>query len=249
MRPYFEDKGITIYHGDCREVLPSLEPESVTLLWTDPPYGHANQDGDLQSSRVGVKGGRQRPAEAIANDSMADMRSVVDAALSLSVRLLRPDSCCCCCCCCGGGPRPTFAWVADRMDRDGLAFFHAVIWDKSARGNGLGWRFRRNYEMVMVAHRTGGKLAWANDDVAVPNIMRTPPVPNDFHPTTKPESLPASFIKLTTLPNDLVLDPFLGSGTVLAAAKAEGRRGIGIELNERYCEIAAERLSQEVLAL
>ena len=133
------------------------------------------------------------------------------------------------------------------MDRSGLSFFHAVIWDKSARGNGLGWRFRRNYEMVMVAHRSGGKLAWANDDIAVPNIMRTPPVANEFHPTTKPESLPAAFVKLTTLPNDLVLDPFMGSGTTLAAAKAEGRRAIGIEIEEKYAEIAAERLSQEVL--
>ena len=247
-KPYYDDgKGIVIYHGDCRDVLPSLEPESVTLLWTDPPYGHSNQDGDLQSSRVGVKGGRQRPAEAIQNDGMVNMRTVVDAALTLAVPLLRAD--CCCCCCCGGGPRPTFAWVANRMDEKGLSFFHSVIWDKSARGNGLGWRFRRNHEMMMVAHRTGGKLAWADDSLAVPNIFRTPPVPNDYHPTTKPESLPGWFVKLTTLPNDLVLDPFMGSGTTLKAAKAEGRRAIGIEIEERYCEIAAERLSQEVLAL
>jgi len=250
MTPYYDHGGIQIFLGDCREILPTLEPESVTLLWTDPPYGHGNQDGDLQSSRVGVKGGRQRAALSIQNDSADEMRAVVDGMLRLSVPLLRPDSCCCCCCCCGGGgPRPTFAWVANRMDTDGLQFFHSVIWDKSARGNGLGWRFRRNHEMVMVAHRAGGKLAWADNDVAVPNIFRTPPVPNEFHPTTKPVSLPGWFVKLTTNPGDLVLDPFLGSGTTLVAAKAEGRRAIGIEIEERYAEIAAKRLSQEVLDL
>jgi DNA modification methylase len=63
VKPYYEHGGITIYHGDCREVLPTIAPESVTLLWTDPPYGHGNMDGDLQSRRVGVKGARQRRAE------------------------------------------------------------------------------------------------------------------------------------------------------------------------------------------
>lgn len=70
MKPYYEHGGITIYNGDCREVLPTLEPQSVRLLWTDPPYGHGNQDGDLQAARVrdNVKGARKREAVAIAND-------------------------------------------------------------------------------------------------------------------------------------------------------------------------------------
>ena len=249
MKPYYEHGGITIWHGDCREVLPIIAPASVTLLWTDPPYGHSNNDGDLQSARVGIKGARQQAVIPIKNDDPDSMRSVVDAALRLSTPLLRPDCCCCCCCTGGGGPRPTFAWVAERMDRDGLAFFHSVIWDKSGRGNGLGWRFRRNYEMVMVAHRKGGKLAWADDAVAVPNIQRDMPVGDRQHPNEKPLELVHKFIHWTTQPDDLVLDPFMGSGTTLRAAKDLGRRAIGIEIEEKYCEIAARRLEQEVLAL
>lgn len=250
MTPYYEADGITIYHGDCREILPTLEPESVTLLWTDPPYGHFNQDGDLQSARIGVRGGRQRAAVAIANDSPASMREVVDGALGLAVPLLRADCCCCCCCCCGGGgPSPTFAWVAQRMDREGLSFFHALIWDKTARGHGMGWRFRRDYEMVMVSHRSGGRLAWRPEAPAVSNIIRSHPEPNIHHPTTKPLALVRSFIDWTTEPGDLVLDPFMGGGTTLVAAKNLGRRAIGIEIEERYCEIAAKRLSQQVLDL
>jgi site-specific DNA-methyltransferase (adenine-specific) len=249
MRPYYEQDGITIYHGDCRDVLPRLERGSVTLLWSDPPYGHSNNSGDLQASRVGIKGARQAPVVAIANDSEDSMREVVDAALRLAVLVLRGDCCCCCCCCCGGGPRPTFAWLAERMDQNGLVFFHSVIWDKSARGDGLGWRFRRNHEMVMVAHRLGGKLAWADEAKAIPNVMRDMPVFSRQHPNEKPESLVAGFITATTKVGELVLDPFMGSGTTLVAAKRLGRRAIGIELEERYCEIAVKRLQQGALPM
>src|SRR5262245_55177116 len=102
-------------------MLPMLVPESVTLLWTDPPYGHANQNGDLQAARVGVRGARQAGPVKIINDTAEEMRETVDAALKLSVPLLKRD-CCCCCCCGGGGPSPTFAWMAERMDRGGLSF-------------------------------------------------------------------------------------------------------------------------------
>jgi site-specific DNA-methyltransferase (adenine-specific) len=247
--PYYDDgNGIVIYHGDCREILPELEEESVTLLWTDPPYGHGNMDGDLQSARIGVKGGRQAAPEPIDNDGPVEMREVVDAALLVAVPLLRRDYCCCCCCC-GGGPKPTFAWLAERMDRSGLSFFHSVIWDKTARGPGMGWRFRRDHEMVMVAHRAGGKLAWPDADMAVSNIFRNQPPIQRQHPNEKPLSLVEQFILLTTHERDLVLDPFMGSGTTLRAAKDLGRKCIGIELEEKYCEIAVRRLGQEVLAL
>lgn len=190
-----------------------------------------------------------RPVKAIANDSADAMREVVGEALKLSTPLLKRDECCCCCCCSGGGgPNVTFAWLAHRLDSEGLQFFHAVVWDKSGRGNGLGWRFRRNYEFVMVAHRNGGKLAWSDQDAATPNIVFVQPTDNVFHPTEKPVVLVSYFIELTTGEGDLILDPFMGSGTTLRAAKDLGRRAIGIELEERYCETAANRLAQGVLA-
>jgi site-specific DNA-methyltransferase (adenine-specific) len=250
VKPYFQDSAVTIYHGDCREVMASLPDASVDLLWTDPPYGHGNQDGDLQSARIGVKGARQKKAERIANDGPDAMRAVFDAMLIQAARLLRPDCCCCCCCCGGGGgPRPTFAWVAERMDREGLSFFHSVIWDKTGRGPGMGWRFRRDHEMVMVAHRAGGRLAWREDADATSNIMRFSPPTKRDHPNEKPLDLVLQFIGLTTPDTGMVMDPFMGSGTTLRAAKDLGRRAIGIELEERYCEIAAKRMGQEVLNL
>jgi len=251
MKPYWssEKHGLALYHGDCLEVMPALGEASVALLWTDPPYGHNNLDGDLQAVRVrdSVKGARRRACEPIANDGAADMREVVDAALKRAVPLLRPDCCCCCCCCCGGGgPKPTFAWTAERMDREGLDFFHAVVWDKSRRGNGMGWRYRRNYEFVMVAHRTGGSLAWADGDVAVPNVVDIAPPRDRLHPNEKPVELVEHFIRLHTLRGERVLDPFLGSGTTLVACYRLGRSGVGIEISEEYCELAARRLEQEI---
>lgn len=248
MKPYYDHAGITIYHGDCREVLPGIEAGSVRLLWTDPPYGHSNQDGDLQAARVrdGVNGARKKPVVPIANDDAVSMRLVVDQALSAALHTLKTD-CCCCCCAGGGGPNVTFAWLASRMDTSGLQFFHAVVWDKSGRGHGLGWRFRRDYEFVMVAHAKGGKLSWSADEPAVPNIRFVMPTDNALHPTEKPIELVSWFINLTTQTDELILDPFMGSGTTLRAAKDLGRRAIGIEIEERYCEIAANRLAQEVL--
>lgn len=252
LTPYYEDtkSGITIYNADCRLVLPNIAPKSVRLLWTDPPYGHGNQDGDLQAARVrdNVKGARKKKAEIIANDTGDAMREVVDEALTLATPLLIDDCCCCCCCCAGGGgPNVTFAWLANRMDSFGLQFFHAVVWDKSGRGHGMGWRFRRNYEFVMVGHRTGGKLAWKDQETAVPNIVFIQPTDNVFHSTEKPVPLVAYFIELTTQPGEMILDPFMGSGTTLVAAKEAGRPAIGIELDERHCETAAKRLEQQVL--
>lgn len=246
MKPYYEKDGITIYHGDCREILPTLERESVDMIWTDPPYGHSNGDGDLAASRIGVDGGRKAALDKIQNDDHAAWEKLIPDFLGLAAQILKPD-CCCCCCCGGGGPSPSFARVALWMDTAPLSFFHAVVWDKSARGNGLGWRYRRNYEFIMVAHLRGGKLAWADEGIAVPNIVRTAPEPNVLHPTTKPVSLVGRFIEWHTRSGDLVLDPFMGSGTTLDAAKLMGRRAIGIEIEEKYCEIAVRRLAQEVL--
>lgn len=255
LTPYYERDGIVIYHGDCLEILPLLPSESADIVWTDPPYGHNNNDGDLIHRREAALGllpsGATPPqARPIANDGPEEMRAVVDAALKQCARILKRD-CCCCCCCGGGGPRPTFAWLAERMDREGLSFFHSVVWDKG--GLGMGWRYRRNHEMVMVAHRRGGTLKWEwkGKGPETANVVRIGKVipREDDHPTPKPEALIAHFLRLHGKTGDVVLDPFMGHGPTLRVAKDMGMRAIGIEIEERYCEIAAKRLAQQVLPL
>ena len=231
----------TLHCGDCRDIMASMPPESVDMIWTDPPYGHSNHDGDLNDR---LNEHRGIASEPIANDSPELMREVVDAMLAEAARVLKHDSCCCCCCCCGGGgPRPTFAWLAERMDRQGLSFFHSIIWDKL--NPGLGWRYRRRHEMVMVSHRAGGGLLWADDNIATPNIVKLFPPRERQHPNEKPVGLPLHFIEHHSPPNSLILDPFAGSGTTGVAALRTGRRFVGIEIDPHWFDVACKRLEQE----
>jgi DNA modification methylase len=234
-----------IIQGDCLEVLKGLPDGSVDMVWTDPPYGHGNMDGDLQAARVRdkVSGGRVAAVEPIANDSPEEFRQVFDGMITEVARVLKPD-CCCCCCCCGGGPQPTFAWTSLRLDDNGMQFFHAVIWDKSGRGNGMGWRYRRNYEFVMVAHRRSGRLLWSNTDIATPNIVRFMPVIKRTHPNEKPVEMVKHFLKLHAKPGSIILDPFCGSGSTLVACVEMGLPYIGIELDPGYCAIARRRIAE-----
>jgi site-specific DNA-methyltransferase (adenine-specific) len=233
-----------LYLGDCIQVMQNMKPESVDMIWTDPPYGHSNADGDFLSRRDEIMGdGIKTKAVAIQNDDGDSMRSVVDSMLNEAVRVLKSDCCCCCCCCCGGGgPSPTFAWVANRMDSSGLSFFHSVIWDKA--NPGIGWRYRRQHEMVMVAHRQGGSLAWSGNIDALPNVIRISKPRDEFHPNIKPVSLVEKFIAAHTNDDGIVLDPFMGSGTTGVACMNLGRKFIGIEIEPKYFDIACRRIEQ-----
>ena len=222
--------------GDCIEVMRELPDGSVDMIWTDPPYGNSNHDGGLNANLNTKRGLESKP---IANDDPESFRVCLDAMLTEAARVMRQE-CCCCCCCGGGGPRPTFAWVADRMDRDGLSFFHSVIWDK--RNPGLGWRYRRQHEMVMVAHRKGGNLLWKSDEVTARNIYSELPPRDRAHPNEKPLNMVRHFLDLHG--GETILDPFMGSGTTLVACANLGRKGVGIEIDPDYFDIACKRVEE-----
>lgn len=135
-----------------------------------------------------------------------------------------------------------FAWLAERLDREGLQFFHSVIWDKL--NPGLGWRFRRQHEMLMVGHRAGGKLLWADDNRAVPNIFPMMPPRDRVHPNEKPLDLCGHFVALHTKPGQRVLDPFMGSGTTGVVAARRGLSFVGVELEPSHFETACRRISE-----
>lgn len=232
-----------VVEGDARIVLPMLPEQCARMIWTDPPYGHGNMDGDLQSARVrdGVAGARVRESEPIANDTGADFESIMDSFFAEAARVLDRD-CCCCCCMGGGGPNTTFARMAMKIDT-AMEFFQAIVWDKTARGPGMGWRFRRDYEFVMVSHRRGGRLSWNESVPAMSNIMRDQPVRERIHPNEKPVSLMRTFILAHTKPGDLVIDPFAGSGGTGVACMETGRRFVGVELDPGYAAIARLRIA------
>ena len=238
-----------VHQGDSRVLLREVPTGSVPMVFMDPPYGHNNNNGDLAhrwEAALGlVKSVPQSAARPIANDG-PEANDLVRWMFGEADRLLKPG-CCCCCCCGGGGPDPQFARWSLWMD-EAIGFKQAVVWDKG--GLGMGWHYRRNYEMILVAEKPGAAGKWYGGS-AQANVIRISGIkPSaDDHPTPKPVGLMGLFVRLHSEGTDLVLDPFMGAGTTLYAAKQQGRRAIGIEIEERYCEIAAERLSQEVLAL
>lgn len=248
MTPYYEHAGITIWHGDCRELLAEIPP--VDMIFTDPPFGHNNNNGDLIHKReealgVGVAG----PPRPIANDGQEDADALFQWLVSVCAVKKLARGGCCCCCCCGGGPDPMFARWSLWMD-GALEFKQMVVWDKGPMG--MGWHYRRSYETVLVGVRRPSPCRWYDTSDRVENIIRDIPkiLPRaDQHPTEKPPALAGRFIGLHSQPGDLILDPFVGCGSTLVAAKQMGRRAIGIEIGERYCEIAAKRLAQEILPL
>lgn len=121
-------------------------------------------------------------------------------------------------------PKSVLAWVKNNWSMGDLNHEHGRQWEAICFYPSSGHEFISRIPDVVTANRTG----------------------NPDHPTQKPESLITKLIAANV--GDTVLDPFMGSGTTLRAAKDLGRKAIGIEIEEKYCEIAAERLSQEVLA-
>ena len=251
-KPYYDRDGITLYCGDSRKIMPLLPSSSVDMIFTDPPYGHNNNNGDL-IHRWEVAIGKKTVSEKhrpIANDG-AEANDLFRNALPEFARLLK--RCCCCCCCCGGGgPDPQFARWSLWID-EVLNFKQMIVWDKGKMG--MGWHYRRSYETVLVSTNGKGKARWFDDSNKVENIIR----PGDYgikkqiptakdHPTPKPIALPSHFIGLHSEASDLILDPFAGGGSTLVAARRMNRRAIGIECSKDFCRLIVSRLKLEGIA-
>jgi site-specific DNA-methyltransferase (adenine-specific) len=199
MKPYYEQDGITIYHGDCREVLKRHVTGWFDLMLTDPPYG------------IFLKGGKW-------------------------------------------GKKFALSW--DREPVEELTWLRKVARDQIIWGGNYyplppsrGWLVW--YKRDSVPSVADVELAWTSFDMNARLIDHTIAATNAervAHPTQKP--LAVMLWSLGFAPKaQTVVDPFMGSGTTLRAAKELGRAAVGIEIEERYCEIAARRLDQTVLAL
>lgn len=236
----------TLYLADTRDVLPTLAP--VDMIFTDPPYGHNNNNGDLihrwESALGRPRDGGSDP-RPIANDGAEETAALIEWFFQLLPKLLRPGSCCCCCCG-GGGPDPQFARWSLELDKH-IGFKQMVIWDKGPMG--MGWHYRRSYETVLVGQRTGAACKWHDETDRIENIIRPGyrgirkviPQASD-HPTPKPPELARHFIRLHTEPGDTVLDPFMGGGSTAVASLKEGRAFIGVELDERWFDLSCRRI-------
>lgn len=230
MKPYYEEPGITIYHADSRILLPILMKNHAII--TDPPYGI-----DFHSARPND----DRKKDKIKNDGFEEYLQLLNWMLPMFQDNLMPGGVLCCCG--GGGGTPSLAHLWIEASRY-LDVENVCVWDKGYVG--MGWRYRFQWEAVLIATK-GARKTW-NGGEAKSNLLKVQkiiPQAGD-HPTPKPVGLIRDLIECNTNPGDFVLDPFMGSGTTLEAAKECGRQAIGIEIEEKYCEMAVKRLRQEV---
>ena len=211
MKPYYERDGITLYQGDCRDVLPTLG--QVDLVLTDPPYGIG--------WKRGVNHARLSPANAgIANDEDTSARD----------------------------------WILEHATVPAVVFgsFYApfpsrvrqvLVWQKPPDAGLVGsvTGCRRDAEPIFLVGD------WPVRTVERSSVFRSrggqaATCAETGHPHTKPLPLMLELVSLFTDPGETILDPFAGSGTTLVAAYQLGRKAIGVELEEKWCEVTARRL-------
>ncbi len=211
MTPYYDHAGITIYHGDCRDILPQLEP--VDLVLTDPPYGINHPTNYKERGRGNLASCQNYPA-VYGDDRPFDPSPFLET--------------------------PCVLWGAN---------YYA---DKLPPSSGwLVWDKKRPHDL----DQASCEMAWTNfvKGARIFHFMWHGMLRDgkDYlcHPTQKPTELIKWILTLKWTPTGTILDPFMGSGTTLVAAKQLGRKAVGIEIEEKYCEIAVRRLQQEVLPL
>jgi len=231
MKPYFEQDGITLYHGDCRDVLPTIADE-VELLITDPPYRSLDIDVIRGTTTRLVGGTNERGGDRIGTDWFQTLPDEeIDRVISLAMSRLSIS-----------GAAYVFADVKTGIRLFGsLPQRNVLVWDKMKIGMGYSWR--RMHEWIAYCPMEKHKLR----NPGAGDIIRCQGVFDKTHPTEKPTGVLTPLIANSSDEDACVLDIFAGTGSTLVAAKLVGRRAIGIELEERYCEIAATRLSQGVL--
>jgi DNA modification methylase len=212
MEPYYQDDSVTIYHGDCREILPTIDRAGLVL--TDPPYGIGERWA--KSAMIGKNGASRLWGKGETWDDATPDEDAIRATVSAG--------------------KEAIVWGGNYFTLPPSRCW--FVWDKMQKFTGA-----------------DAELAWTTLDapVRVFRLSRVEAFGSNAetfkqHPTQKPTALIRWCIELAGT-EGTVLDPFMGSGTTLRAAKDLGRKAIGIELDERYCEIAAQRMGQEVLDL
>lgn len=224
MKPYYQREGVTLYCGDCAEIEIACD-----LIVTDPPYGQEFKSGfsDLWGPIHG-------------DDDLAGVFRRVASAL----RQLRPYR--------------HFYIFGSKFDFSTLPIVTTeLIWDKEMVGMGdLSLPWGPQHEKITFgvysgaeSNRRGGGLSARLRRGSVIRSLRPNSSAVKNHPTEKPVEILRQLIESSSVLGETVYDPFAGSGSTLVAAVIEGRKAIGCEIEERYCETAAKRLERESMPL
>jgi site-specific DNA-methyltransferase (adenine-specific) len=225
--PHYTEDGVTIYAGDALDVMAELPFDSVDAVVMDPPYF-------LPAAHYSVRSGTFR---SLSDLSMLEhfFRDVFTAC----ARVLKPTGFLYAFC--DGQSYPPFYATAFPHFKN----IRPLIWDKQTSVNGYAWRHQ--HELIMFAAMPDSPNVKTGDGDIIRE--RAVPIGDRNHLAEKPETVLTRLIDKTTPPGGVVLDPFMGSGSTLRAARFLGRQAIGIELEPRFCDVAVSRLGQTILDL
>lgn len=263
MKPYYQDSAITIYHGDCREILPQLPDNSVDLVATSPPYNVGMEYEEqldwkdyYKFTEVWLRCcfGTLKDGGVLAINLPKEVKHNKEQIAKYGKRVEKIGA------------------KVDLMCED-LSFLprESVVWGKGGEGQPISSNFKmgsdnniyiRSVCELILLHSKGRYFYDGGTGMrgksAVPFLDETKdiwwinPVRDDSHPCPWPPEIPIRLMRMFTLNRKftpIILDPFLGSGTTAYCAKKLNRKCIGIEIEERYCEIAANRCRQSVMEL
>lgn len=255
MKPYFQEDGITIYHGDCREVHSSLD--IVDHVLTDPPYdryvyhvyqrlsGPNTHKGSGTPGRIftrpnpGSKNTSPRLAVLAAGD-IGLIDEMLEAVAQDFARLVKRWAVV------FSDAETTWRW-RQSLEGSGMRYVRTGAWVKpDAMPQMSGDRPAVGFEPCTICHAQGA-MRWNGGGTQATWTYNTVKKDRPKHPCPKPLGLMCELISLFTDPGEIILDSFMGSGTTLLAAKALQRQAIGIEVNQDYCDVAIERLRKQPL--
>lgn len=229
-RPYYQRSGIVLHLGDCREILPSLAPDSVDFLCTDPPYDAQTHARARSVTVIGgvFKGGRQHVTFASA--TAAEIAETYAMAAHACKRWLVATM------------ELRHAVDIERSEIAGWKFIRHGCWVKDRYAPQIsGDRPAQGWEAIVIMHRdVPGRMRWTGGGHCA--VYNCSTVVRNRYPAEKPVELLRQFFVHYADAGGLVLDPYCGSGTTLAVAAERGQPAIGCDINEAALEIAAKRL-------
>ena len=231
MIPYFDDGQITIYCGDCRDVLPNLD--AADLVLTDPPYGLPKGSAVVRKNTMVVENW-----DDVAHNVYVDgWHGLIQLSVSAAVVQF------------SGGSLSAIDRTREAHRLAGWIEWRLFILGNAAPPPHPRPTLVASWDAALISYV--GKRPWYGGGYVLDSWLGLTPnrLNQAEHPTQKPIQPIRSLMQALSPEGAMVLDPFMGSGTTLRAAKDLGRRAIGIEIEERYCEIAVKRLRQAVLPL